>query len=350
MELVIFDKNKKENIINLEKNVLFFGPNNPFKSELLTTIAEGFIGKNKNLLINGKSIDYKDYNVICMNEETDFANEFKFTKNNLLKQMVYNDIVQKVNEEKIIQYTNEIFDVIDDKVNKLLDRKINKSSENNLSFQIEVPDINSIIDKFTNIYIDNLLLSNDKITKSVKRKVLFQLYFWEIENNKDKTNIIIIDNFDAYLNSNEIIDILHRINKLSSDKCHFILSTSNNIFEYIPFDYFSIYKITNKIISLSRIDDAIKYHIMKNEYYNSNQEKTFDEFYLENESLIIDDDILTIKNKILNQYSYYIGKILNCSSIKLVQTRPKNILYDYIICDNKDMQNLFLEICSQFID
>ena len=55
-----------------------------------------------------------------------FTNEFKFTKSNTLKQLIYNDVINKINEDKIIKYTNEIFDIIDEKVNNLLDRKINK--------------------------------------------------------------------------------------------------------------------------------------------------------------------------------------------------------------------------------
>lgn len=344
MELVVCDKNNKENIINLDKNVILFGENNQFKSELINSIKNGFLGKGKNFKIDGNVINSKDFNVISMDEETDFANEFKFTKNNILKQMIYNDIIEKVNEDKLIKYTNEIFDAIDNRVNKLLDRKVNKKSDNNIAFQIEVPDVNSIIDKFTNIYIDDILLSNTEITKSVKRKLLYQLYFWEVSNNKDKINIIIIDNFDAYLSSNETINILHEITKLSSNTCHFILSTCNNIFEYISLDYFSIYKITDKIISLNKIDEAIKNYLIKKEFNKSNNSISYNEYYIENESLILEEDIDSIKNKLFNKYPHYISKILNCSSIKFVQNKPKNVLSEYIICEIKETQDLLLEI------
>lgn len=351
MEIVLKSKGNNETLLNLEKNILFIGKNNTFKSKLIKELKDGFNGKNKNIIINGNKFEAKDYNIINIDEDNDFLSEFKFTKNNALKQMIYNDVIEKINEEKMINYTNEIFDIIDNKVNKLLDRKVNKSNDNSLSFQIEVPDINSIIDKFTNIYIDDMLLDDKEITKSMKRKLLYQLYFWEIELNKDKNNIIIIDNFDVYLSPNEIIDILIKINKLSNEKCHFILTTSNNIFEYIDLDIFSIYKLNNSIIPFKNIEDAIKNYIIKREYNKlDNKIINYEKFYIENEKLVQYDEIIDIKNKIINKYPVSIGKILNSTTIKFVSTKPKNITSEYIICKDKDLQNLFLEISLKFID
>lgn len=351
MELIIPSISfNSSNIINLDKNVIIFGKNSIDKSNFLNIIKNGFLGKDKKVLLNGKIIDSKDYNVICIDEETDFTTEFKFTKNNILKQMIYDDVISKINEEKIVQYTNEIFDAIDDKINLLLERKINKKSDNNISFQIEVPNVNSIIDKFTNIYIDNILLDNADVTKSMKRKLLYQLSFWETENKNDKINIVIIDNFDVYLSSNEIIDVLNKITKLSNDRCHFILTSCNNIFEYLPINFFQIYKFTNKIIPFNRIDEGIKNYIIKKEYSKIKNDITYEDYYEKNEQYILNSDIDLIRDKAINKYSYIIGKILNCASIKFVNDRPKTISGDYIICNSKDEQELFLEISAKFVD
>ena len=193
------------------------------------------------------------------------------------------------------------------------------------------PDINSIIDKFTNIYIDDLLLDETEITKSMKRKLLYQLYFWEIELNKEKNNIIIIDNFDVYLSPNEIIEILTKINKLSNENCHFILTTSSNIFEYLDLNLFNIYKLNNSLIPFKNIELAIKNYIIKREY-NKLNDKTinYENFYKENENLIKYEEIVNIKEEIINKYPVSIGKILNCSSIKFVPSKPKNITSEYI--------------------
>lgn len=349
MEIVIKIENK-QNVISLNQNVIFFGKNSNYKNEALNCLTNCLLGRDKNILIDGKNYNSKDFNIINIDEENDFSNEFKFTKSNALKQIIYNDVINKINENKIIKYSNEIFDVIDEKVNTLLDRKINKKSDNNISFQIEIPDVNSIIDKFTNIYIDNVLLNDSKISKSMKRKLLYQLYFLDIKKNTDKPTIVIINNFDAYLNDNEIIKLLNTISNLSNENCHFILSSCNNIFEYINIEEYSIYKITDKIINYTVINEAIKQYLLKNEYNKIQQDINFDLFCLENEVLITNDEIEAINNKIINKYPTLISKILNSDNIKIVLSRPKNITSEYIICNNKNEQNLFLEISRKFID
>lgn len=349
MEIVVNIDNK-ENMIKLDKNVIFFGKNSNYKNKVINNITNGLLGKAKNILIDGKNYNAKDFYIINIDEENDFSNEFKFTKSNTLKQLIYNDVISKINEEKIIKYTNEIFDVIDDKVNNLLDRKVNKKSDNNISFQIEIPDVNSIIDKFTNIYIDDVLLGDSEISKSMKRKLLYQLYFLDIKKLNDKPIIVIINNFDVYLNSSEIINLLNEINNLSNDNCHFILSSCNNIFEYLDTEKYSIYKITDKIIDFNIIEDAIKIYLLRNEFNKINDNISFNDFYLENESLITYDEILSIRNNIINKYPTLISKILNSDSIKVVLSKPKNITCEYIICSDKNNQNLFLEISDKLID
>lgn len=349
MEIVINIDNI-QNTIKLDKNIIFFGKNNNYKNKVLSTLTNALLGKNKDILVNGNDYNYKDFNIITIDEENDFFNEFKFTKNNTLKLIIYNDIINKVNEEKIIKYTNEIFDIIDNKVNNLLDRKINRKSDTNLSFQIEIPDINSIIDKFTNIYIDNILLSDSDISKSMKRKLLYQLYFLDIKNLNDKPTIVVINNFDVYLNINEVITLLNTINSLTNDNCHFILSSCNNIFEYLDLGKYNIYKITDKIINFNIIDEAIKIYLLKNEFNKSNDNNSFDDFYEKNESLIDNDEIRLIKENIFNEYPTLISKILNSDSIKVVLNKPKHITCEYIICDSKDNQNLFLEISDKLVD
>lgn len=349
MEIVINIDNS-QNTINLDKNIIFFGKNSNYKSKVMNSLTNCLLGKSKNIIVDGKSYNSKDYNIISIDEENDFSNEFKFAKSNTLKQIIYNDVINKINEDKIIKYTNEIFDVIDEKVNNLLERKINRKSDNNISFQIEIPDVNSIIDKFTNIYIDDILLNDSKISKSMKRKLLYQLYFMDIKKVTDKTTIIIINNFDVYLNNNEIIKLLNTINDLSNDNCHFILSSCNNIFEYLNIEKYNIYKITDRIINYKIITEAIKLYLLKNEYNKEQQNINFDTFYIENESLITDEEIEIINDKIINKYPTLVSKILNSDNIKVVLSKPKNITCEYIICNDKNELNLFQEISQKFID
>ena len=349
MELIIKLDDKNCNL-NFDKNIILFGKNNSYKNKFINELTNSLTKNKNNILINGKVFNTNDFNIININEETDFSNEFKFTKNNTLRQLIYNDISKKINENKIIEYTNEIFDIIDEKINNLLDKKINKKSDNNIYFEIEIPNINSIIDKFTNIYIDDMLLTDNKISKSMKRKLLYQLYFLDIKKLSNKPTIVIINNFDVYLNSEEIIKLLNDINSLTNDNCHFILSSCNNIFEYINLKYYNIYKITNKVISINEINNAIKTFLIKNEYKSNNTDIEFNEFYNNNEYLISEEEISNIRNLLFNIKPYLINKILNSNNIKLVLSKPNNINQDYIICQNNKEKELFNEICLLFID
>ena len=65
-----------------------------------------------------------------------------------------------------------------------------------------------------------MLLTDNKISKSMKRKLLYQLYFLDIKKLSNKPTIVIINNFDVYLNSEEIIKLLNDINSLTNDNCH----------------------------------------------------------------------------------------------------------------------------------
>ena len=344
---IIFNVEEKTERFYFEKNVIFFGKNTNFKNKFISTLIRSLQGKDKNILIDGKKHDLNDYNIITINEESDLSSEFKFSKNNSFRDLIYHDIMSKINEEKLISCTNEIFDVIDTKVNKLLDRKINKSCENNVSFQIEIPSVTSIIDKFTNIYIDNLLLNDSEISKSMKRKLLYELYFLNLKNDTDNKNIVIIENFDVYLNQDETIHILNEIEKLSSSNCYFIISTCNNIFEYLNIDDFNVYKVSDKLINLDLINEAIKCYLLKKE---CNCSEDFEKFYLDNEHLISDDEIFKIKNNLINNFPHKISKVLNSTNVNLLRKKPNKITTEYILCDNDDSYLLFSEICKKFVD
>ena len=116
MEIVVNNK-----MLKLDKNAILFGKNGEQKANFINELIMALQGKNNNLLIDGRKKALQDYKVIILNEETDLEKEFKFTKNNTLKQLIYNDEVAKINEQKMLKCTNELFNSIDLRINKLLD-------------------------------------------------------------------------------------------------------------------------------------------------------------------------------------------------------------------------------------
>lgn len=329
----------------INENAIIFGKNDLFKKKMLNEFEHALTKCNDFVRIDGQKFEKNEYEVIVISEDNDFESEFKFTKNNSLKQLIYADIVAKLNEEKIINYTNEIFDAIDEKINGLIDKKINKNNNSNLSLKIEIPDVNSIIDKFTNIYIDDVLLSESSIPKAKKRLLLYELYLYDIKKIKNSKNIIvIIENFDVYLNSQETIYFLKKVSSISDDNCHFILTSSNNILEFINVDKFTIYTTFNKLISLTFLDIGIKNYLINSQITNEENE------FMNVEALISNDEINNIKQRIFNLRPDVISKMLNNYDIKFVLKKPKNIECTYILCSNLKELELFKEIYKVLIE
>lgn len=344
---IVFNNNDNFEKINLKHNIILLGENNTYKKTLINNLIDELTAKSSKIKIDGASYNPSDFNIIVINEENDFEKEFKFTKTNELRKLIYGDIIDNINSEKLVELTNEIYDKIDNKINNVIDRKINKNSENNLSFQIEIPNINSIIDKFTNIYLDDILLTDKNISKSMKRKLLYKLYFYDLKQDTDKINIIIIENFDAYLSNDEIITILNQITKLSNYKNHFILTSSKNIFEYVNLDIYEVYKTLNSMISINKIKDGIrKYLVLKD--YKGNIDN-FGKFYLDNKNLILDDEINKIYIRLISNYPYNIGKILTCKKLDFKRSKSKTIESDYIICNSKQEIILYKCIAHEFL-
>ena len=60
----MFDINNELINLNLNKNIILFGQNSIYKNNLINNIKDGLTGKSKNILINGKKPDLKDYNIV----------------------------------------------------------------------------------------------------------------------------------------------------------------------------------------------------------------------------------------------------------------------------------------------
>ena len=90
-----FKNNNTDYLINVKENVIFFGQNSIFKNNFFNNLKDSFINKKENILIDGNKYNPDDYNIIYIDEESDFNNEFKFTKTNTLKSLIYDEVIKK---------------------------------------------------------------------------------------------------------------------------------------------------------------------------------------------------------------------------------------------------------------
>lgn len=345
---IVFKNENRENYIKNEGVVYLLSSNQCGKTHILNVIKDGFLGKNKDFLVNNMSVNRADYNVIYYDDTTDFSGEFKFTKTNLFRELIYSKVLDNINETKLLKEVNDLFDRIDTRVNQFLEINVNKKQEEKINFDIEINDVNEIIDKFTNIYVDNYLIKDSNIPRSKRRKLIYNLLLFELKKSDVNYNVVFIDNFDLYLdyeNTKKIISMLADYHK-KYNNTYFFLTTSNNVYEFIN-DKASIYHIHNYYLThIEKLDQIIEDCFMKVLYNNQKSEIEYEQFYLDN----IDMYNVDVKNKIdeiMCLFQSDIGKLYISNKVRLVE--KYNEKYDDIIiyCKDRFYQYFYEEIYNR---
>lgn len=342
---IVFKNEGKDNYVKNDGIVFILGSNQSGKTHILNMIKDGFLGKSKEFLVNNTLINKGDYNVIYYDDTTDFSNEFKFSKTNLFRELIYSKVLDSVNESKLLKEVNELFDKIDKKVNQFLEINVNKKQEEKISFDIEITNVDDIIDKFTNIYVDNYLIKDSKIPRSKKRKLIYNLLLFELKKSESVNNIVFIDNFDLYLdyeNINKIINMLTRYHE-KNNNTYFFLSSSNNIYEFVK-NKASIYHIHNYYLThIEKIENIIEKCFIRVIYNEQNSNENFDNFYLQNIELYKNDVNKKI-DEIMCLFQSEIGKLYIANKIRLVDKYDSK--YDDIViyCKSKFYQYFYEEI------
>ena len=323
-------------------NVLFInGSNKSGKTKLLKLLEKGAIGELENFYINNNKVYKNDFQVLFIGDYNNFATDFKLSKANTFKKLIYDDIIEKINTENILNKTNEIFNIIDDKINETISKN---ELTKNLKFNINIDSVDKIIEKFTNIYIDDYLL-DDKITpRSSLRKLLINLTLYQIEKLGRDNIIVFIDDIDNSFDELELFNLIKTLE--TNNKAKFIVSSSRNIYPYVKNkkDIYKIYK--QKTENIVNIESCIKQSIITNEYKEQNIKDDFNTFFEENEYLINDEDINYFNKKILPSLNYQIG-LIYCNDeleIKLIDDEENNI-----IKVKNNLEKIFLETIYNYL-
>ena len=323
-------------------NVLFInGSNKSGKTKLLKLLEKGAIGELDNFYINNNKVYKNDYQVLFIGDYNNFATDFKLTKANTFKKLIFVDIIEKINTENILNKTNEIFNIIDDRINETISKN---ELTKNLKFNINIDSVDKIIEKFTNIYIDDYLL-DDKITpRSSLRKLLINLTLYQIEKSERNNIIVFIDDLDNSFDELELFNLIKTLE--NNNKAKFIVSSSRNIYSYVK-NKKDIYKIYNqKTKNIVNVESCIKLAIIMNEYKEQNIKDDFNTFFEENEYLINDEDINYFNKKILPSLNYQIG-LIYCNDeleIKLIDDEEDNI-----IKVKNNLEKIFLETIYNYL-
>lgn len=231
----------------------------------------------------------------------------------------------------MLKRVNSIFNTIDEKINNSI---TNNDLLKDIKFNINIDSVDKIIEKFTDIYIEDYLL-DDKITpRSVLRKLLINLTLFQTTKINSNNTIIIIDDIDISLDEKEIFNLIKLFEK--NENIKFIISSSRNIYPYIK-EKSNVYKLhNNNLKNIINIDGCIKETLITNEYNKTQSKDNYESFYEENEYLINEEDMIYFKNKIIPNLSHQIG---------LMYSNDLNdIDFENIITTMNELEKLYLKI------
>lgn len=325
--------NIRFDVNNLDFNNLLVinGANKTGKSKLLKLLERGFAGEVEGFFVNNNRVYKGDFNTIFVGDYNNFSTDFKLTKSNIFKKMIYDDILNTINSQDMLARVNNIFNIIDQRVNSSLEKD---ELLKDIKFNINIDNIDKIIEKFTEIYIEDYLL-DDKVTpRSLLRKLLINLSLYQCEKNSLENIIVFIDDVDTSLDEKEIFNLIKTLEK--NKKINFVVSSSRNIYSYID-NKSCVYKINNDILTnIVNIDGCIKETIIRNEYIKQGSSDNFESFYEENEYLINEEDLNYFKNNIIPNLNYQIG-LLYSNNLNSEE-------FEKIIITKNEIEKLYLKI------
>ncbi|MBS7020630.1 MAG: hypothetical protein KH135_01985 [Firmicutes bacterium] len=326
--------------------IYLLGNNGAGKTDIIKTIQKN-INFGENVLINNLEVHKGEYEVILVNEQTQFTEEFKFTKNNFFRNLIYEDFETSKKSEDILKQLNLLLDQIDNETLYKVNRDLNKNYPIKLRLDINIDNLNEIINRFTEIYIDEVPLSKREISNSINRKLLYYLLFAKLETYHEQEVIVLIDNFDVFFDHENIIWIMEKLNQFHQQhqNIYFILASVNNIMKYDD-NIEKYYHIDNNIFHLENFKSLLELLYLKLEYNKSSKNMIFEDFVVENEMLISKKDIDHLLFEIKENYIEKIGEIYINNSITLIKEKS-SLFKNAILYKNDFEKNLYEEVAKQ---
>lgn len=336
----VLDNKYKE--ITLSNLNVIFGHSNSGKTTLCHQFEEGYLGKLKEQFkINGLPVEKNQWQVILIDPEMNMEDQIKMTSKTILN----NIFSSSINEHLIFNSNEFLNDIIKtfqpfETTLKKISSKINESSflkGFDMKFQIDEERILEII---KNSLIINIR-DEFEISDSHSKDLFYSLLFNSLEQVK-KDTIVIIDNYDLFLDEETTIFVLKQIKRLSQNpNLFFFLTTNKPLSLGYLYQSATIFCIKNySLYDLSHLDKILLMS-MGGEF--NNLERFYEilgQYYTLEEAQIY-------LNKLTPFLSYNLGRMLTSQNylIQPIKTHRENI-DDIIIYPTSEVEYQFL----MFID
>ena len=284
------------------KNInLFFGGTSSGKTTLSEFFNKAFNGQSKEFMINHQYVLKNQFDVIYINGATNLTDEVKFSSKTLLNRLM---------KEIISSQDDMLIDQI--KQNVAYEMKpIISEIHNRISIVKEPPDF----------YVDDLIkllklfypFFNDFDINSSSSSRFITLNLLDAFENNDKEKIIIIDDFDLYLDLSQMLYLIDKFNQLN--KYTFLLFSRSIELCNMLVDQFPIFLLDKNFQFLDSYLNSLVQFI--------NNFSQFDYY-----PLISDDELHKIEYSLK---TYYLREILTLISSKypelMIQNLEKNEFY-----------------------
>lgn len=291
---------------NFSKINLIFGAGSCGKTTFLNYLQEIFSGKDKNSKINSENITKNEYNIINIDSQFQINELTKLTSKNLNKiklQNIINDSNNSNLKEELIIFLNNYQAKLDETINK----------DSILKRQIKDQNIDELI---LNLIEGNVIASRSE--ENI-------LYIKEKTCLETLKNILLIDDFDAFLNEdkiNKLFNLLENLNVIC------FLTTNKPESLFYSFNKYANFKYKN--LKLIQLDDLITF---QNDETNI-IDYLSDSFFLES----------SISNYSKTQFLNSLGRLLVNDNVNLVFKNRYLPNYVNIHCSNEIEYNLLFKI------
>ncbi len=331
--------------INFENICLILGENNQGKTYLMNELYDGLSGgKKDDFQINGLTIFKGDYYVVKIDEDETFESAFKFTKSNVFRKLMYDEVLEKTKdtiEQEMINNINNILEIINKEVNLHLNNNV---YDNHLKLITQISSIDQIVEKFTSFYIKDTALNYKTMSKGENTEYLYKLYLSLIKQNHDN-RVLIIDNIDANLVGKPLIEFLENLIEISESGIKVIITSNSPMLYKYLYNKATIYKIKNlKLKKIRSYNDIIKKTILMTEYENNKEVIAYNSFAEQNICLIKNDDINLIMEKYIYPNLLNIGLLYCYNDVSVIKKYNSNQIQMSIIYRDNIEKNLFKSI------
>lgn len=284
------------------KNInFFFGGTSSGKTALSELFSKAFNGQSKDFMIDHQYVSKNQYDVIYINGATNLSDEIKLSSKTLLIRIL-KEIISSQNEPLV----NKIKQNIAYEMQPIIDE-----IQKRIPFYDEQPVF--YIDDFIKLLKSFYPFFNEFDINSSSSSRFFTLNLLQALEKNDKEKIIIIDDFDLYLDLSQMLYLIDKFNQLN--EYTFILFIRSMELCSILMEQFSIFLLNNNFQLLKSYFSSLVHSIN-----NLNQ--------IDYYPLITDDEIHKLDYSLK---TYYLREILTILSCKypdyIIQNLEKNSFY-----------------------